>query len=213
MAQHGNTYHVYWQLVTPEGEQWTHADYAGSFRELIEIGKASLAYVVAQDSTKDLAILNVEDLPDWMDTLTLATDGPYYGDIVHFVGHPSDRPLFTYGIGLVESIEHRSWTYSNVGQYVDAEVVDCRAQGYSRFSGSPVVGSDGHLLGVLSGASMTHVTVIHKDEVAALESSIEYAQAFRIRNDTQFSVNFSIRWNSAGDWEFNELKPGWSWTL
>jgi S1-C subfamily serine protease len=215
VAQVGSMYQIFWELVTSDGEPWTHQDYLVSYDSLHSRGKASIGVVVAQDSSKDLAILWVDNIPDWIEETTFAAELPDDQDVVHFVGHPGDRLPFRYSIGQISYVGSDSWTYEDVAQFVSADILQFRTQSYGGFSGSAVVNDDGELVGVLSGGSTTHATAIQAEEVRTLLDSVCYAKAFAIHNERSIPVHFQIRLSPADDWASFEVAAGhyhWWWT-
>jgi hypothetical protein len=211
VASGTGAYRIFWHLHKSNGESWNHSEYLGDFYRLHDEQLAGFGYVVAQRADKDLSILYVDYIPDWVEEVPFATSTPDPGDVIHFVGHPGGRNPYIYSIGQVTYVGHSSWRYASDGQSIDAEVVHFRTQAYFGFSGSAVVNSAGELVGILTGSSTTAATAIGVSELRWLFGTVRNTRVFSIANRTNGTVKFYIRNNSSEEWKFNELSPGQSW--
>jgi S1-C subfamily serine protease len=202
----GKLYDIFWHLHKTNGEPWTHQEYIDNKDDLREQGKAGIGYVIAQDSSKDLALLYVTDIPDWVEECPFADHRTQTHDVVHFVGHPGDRLPFRYSLGEVDYVGHHTWTYPD-GQSIDADIIQFQTQSYFGFSGSAIVNNEGGLVGILSGSNVTHATAIDAREIKNLLNTVHSTNVVGIYNETENTVYFSVR-NGSGEWESKELEPG-----
>lgn len=108
--------------------------------------------VIDRDASHDLAVIEVESLPEGTPELKLATDSGQCGSRIHASGNPgNDSHAFVYTVGKVRNVKAQNLVYDNE-QKVSARILEIEtdhkmAKGVS---GGPVVNDDGELLGVVS---------------------------------------------------------------
>lgn len=112
-----------------------------------ENGKPIPAKVIASDPTKDLAILQVDRIPESAVELKLATESPEPGEVVHTVGNSgSSGALWVYSSSNVRQV-YRGKEGGFDGQLVETSLpVDPGA------SGSPIVNGAGEVVAVTFAA-------------------------------------------------------------
>jgi S1-C subfamily serine protease len=111
------------------------------------------ARVIARNSGADLAIVQLNSLPDGPLELPLAESSPSPGSRVHTVGNPgASAGLWAYTVGAVKQVARRRFTFVN-RQTVDAFVVETQNPINRGDSGGPVVNDRVELVAVNSGGS------------------------------------------------------------
>jgi S1-C subfamily serine protease len=109
------------------------------------------ARVLDSDPSRDLALLQIQAVPDEISELTLASGSPQPGDRVHSVGNPgASDALWVYSSGTVRQVYQKDLQYPG-GQKVSAKVVETSSPINPGDSGGPVVNDKGELVGVTSG--------------------------------------------------------------
>jgi S1-C subfamily serine protease len=111
------------------------------------------ARVLESDPKLDLAVLELESVPDDVSELPLAVHSPDTGMTVHAVGNPTvalGGVLWGYNQGHVRQVGPQQIEYHG-GQKVDARVVMTENPINSGDSGGPLVDDLGELVGVCSG--------------------------------------------------------------
>lgn len=112
------------------------------------------ARVIDSDSKRDLAVIQVDTLPETAAALPVAAENPMQGETVHSIGSPSGSDaLFVYTSGTVRAV-CRSQHYFSTGQYVDAMVVETQSPTNPGDSGGPVVNDAGEVVAVVSSGNM-----------------------------------------------------------
>ncbi len=112
------------------------------------------ARVVDTDAERDLAVIQLEVLPEGVEELPLAVESASPGDRVHSVGNPaSSDALWVHAEGSVRQVYKKQWAY-----LVGKEAVACHAWVLETQtptnpgdSGGPTVNSAGQLVAVVSG--------------------------------------------------------------
>lgn len=115
------------------------------------------AKVIAQDSKKDLAVLELqmETLPDTVRPLVLAKESAKPGERVHTVGNPpASSSLWVYNVGSVRAVGRKHVFFSNVNQEVDCWTLEVQNPLNPGDSGGPMVNEKGLLVGVNSSVSL-----------------------------------------------------------
>jgi hypothetical protein len=137
------------------------------------------ARVVALDRRHDLAVLQLESLPEGAQALPLATGTPGPGASVHSVGNPGGSgALWVYTPGKVRQVYFKKWRAEVEGKTVqfEAEVIETDSPTNPGDSGGPLVNDQGQLIGVTHGVATNArllSTFIDLSEVKALLGSRE----------------------------------------
>jgi S1-C subfamily serine protease len=112
------------------------------------------AKVWASDPARDLAVLQLESLPDNVPELKLAGDDPPRGARVHTIGGHPERSvgLWVYSVGRVRETGQDRYKFGS-GQAIDAQVVRTTNPINRGDSGGPLVNDRCELVGVTSGGA------------------------------------------------------------
>lgn len=112
--------------------------------------------VVARNPKTDLALIQLDMVPDGVQELRLARDGVRTAQRVHSVGNPGrSGALWVYTKGEVRQVYHKVWkaTDGNRLYSFDAQVVETQAPTNAGDSGGPLVNDRGELVGVTQGTA------------------------------------------------------------
>lgn len=119
---------------------------------LANVGRSVRGRVLDSDTRRDLAVIQLETLPETMVALPLATDSPRQGEQLHQVGNPSGSEAFwVYTTGSVRQVYRRQIRYRN--QTVEARIIESQCPSNSGDSGGPVVNDRGELVGTHTGST------------------------------------------------------------
>jgi pSer/pThr/pTyr-binding forkhead associated (FHA) protein len=132
------------------------------------------AKVLEKDSMLDLALLELDSVPDDVQELRLAGQSPATSTTVHALGNPwkaLNKTLWGYNQGHVRQVGRLQTTYQN-GQDVDASVVMTENPINSGDSGGPLVNDEGELVGVCS-ADESDIKVSYFIDVHEIKKILE----------------------------------------
>jgi hypothetical protein len=114
------------------------------------------AKVIDLDKKHDLALLQLERVPDGARALALAPSGAMPGQNVHSIGNPGGSgALWVYTPGKVRQVYHHRWK-AKVGDEVkpfNSDVVETDSATNPGDSGGPLVNDRGLLVGVTHGGA------------------------------------------------------------
>lgn len=163
--------------------------------------------VVAVRPEKDLAavfILGV--MPPDLKGLHVSVAGKATsGGIVYAIGHPADRPLWSFAIGHVVSLKTR--TMRTDSNSINADMIELRSNIWNGNSGGPVVNESGKLVGVVVARNVREPMVnwaIACSEVHTFKYELRWG-AVLIKNATDMSIQFRFRWGPEFAWFTKEI--------
>jgi S1-C subfamily serine protease len=109
--------------------------------------------VVARDSKKDLALIQLEAVPRGAQELILAPKSPTPGQRLHSIGNPgASDALWAYTQGTVRQVYSKKWSLSGEdGFELDARIVETQSPVNQGDSGGPVLNDRGELVAVTQG--------------------------------------------------------------
>lgn len=108
--------------------------------------------VVAVDRKRDLALVELERLPESAKAIELADDSTTPGTSIDSIGNPgASDALWVYTSGKVRSVYTKRFR-TGAGEH-EFKVVETQSPLNSGDSGGPVVGSDGKLIGIVQAIS------------------------------------------------------------
>jgi len=127
--------------------------------------------VVVRDASRDLAIVQLDRIPEGCREIPLATADPEPGDEVHTIGNSGvgDSALWRYSMGSVRQRGYRRCYVS--GSWIECQILETQIPINSGDSGGPILNSSGELvaLNMASHGSQTLVSLgVDVREVQAL---------------------------------------------
>jgi S1-C subfamily serine protease len=140
--------------------------------DLIRLGRLVKGHVMARDLRRDLALLELEQVPEDARAIRLAVASPRPGQRVHSVGSPgASDALWLYTQGTVRMVYSRKYVVD--GEFeVHARVVEAQSLVNPGDSGGPVVNDRGELVAVVESARVAH----HGGDVHLLSIFIDVSE-------------------------------------
>lgn len=130
-----------------------------SFEVLFSDGSRRLAEIIGRDVDSDLAILEVDSLPDGSVPVVLGdSDGLLVGQLVIAIGNPfGEQGSMSLGIvsGLGRSLESQRQPTNTLGKYSLPQVIQTDAPINPGNSGGPLLNLEGDVVGVNSAIRST----------------------------------------------------------
>jgi S1-C subfamily serine protease len=124
------------------------------YLNLIRHGRGIRGKVIAREPKCDLALIQLETVPEEARQLPMAHESPSPGQDVHSVGNPGQSgALWVYTPGKVRQVYHQRW-HAGTGSDkfdVDAKIVETQSPINRGDSGGPLVNNKGELVGVTQG--------------------------------------------------------------
>jgi S1-C subfamily serine protease len=115
-----------------------------------------VGHVVTRDIKRDLALIELERVPDDVPQLKLAEASPEEGHNVFSIGNPGKDmradPLWVYTTGTVRQVHRFHWAYGD-GHQREAWVVETQSPVNHGDSGGPVVNDQCELVAVVAGGA------------------------------------------------------------
>jgi hypothetical protein len=112
--------------------------------------------VVARDKTADLALIQIDSVPEGVKPIPLAAESAEPGQAVHSIGHAgASDALWGYVPGKVRQVYRKKWRAALDKQRTlvfEARVVETDSPTNHGDSGGPLVNDKGELVGVTEGA-------------------------------------------------------------
>lgn len=115
------------------------------------------AKVVARDERADLALIELDDLPENARSLPLAQASVSPGESVHSIGNPgASGALWVYTRGKVRQVYRKKWQVELDRRPVtfEAKVIETDSATNPGDSGGPLVNDKGELVGVTQGGAL-----------------------------------------------------------
>lgn len=147
--------------------------------------------VIDSDSTKDLALIQLNDMPEGVVEPIIADKSPRPGEHIHTVAGLAEgsQALWVYTTGVVKQVYKKRSTLSD-HQTVFARVVEAQADVNKGNSGGPVLNDRGEVVAVISSGSATANAVqsfIDQEEVR------DYLEIVSPLVDPQTAADFNLR--------------------
>jgi len=108
--------------------------------------------VLAKDQKRDLALVQIERVPDGIEALAVAKTSTGPGQRVHAIGNPlgTTDGLWIHTEGAVRQVYHKRWK-SDAKTEHEAQMVETQVPSNPGDSGGPLVNTRGELVGVTQG--------------------------------------------------------------
>jgi len=146
--------------------------------------------VIETNATHDLAVVQLDYLPESARPLKLADARPQSQQSILMVGNPGGSPtLWVQTVGTIQSAPPNRVKIKFSDQDVEARVDMLETKGPVRpgWSGGPIVNKNGDLIAVVSGVDKeTHVLSIDASEVREMVSEIYHKEGLRHHNLGRF---------------------------
>jgi hypothetical protein len=143
--------------------------------------------VIARDRIHDLAVVQLESVPDGVQAMPLASDSVAPGQSVHSVGNPGDSgALWVYTPGKVRQVYHKKWK-SQLGDdilHFEADVIETDSATNPGDSGGPLVNDKGQLVGVTQGGAVNARLLSTFIDVAEVKSLLNSRDVKSVGTDT-----------------------------
>ena len=163
---------------------------------LTRLGYATTASVVAKDAKTDLAIIELEGLPETARAIDYEVNySPEFDNIdkgaqVHVIGNPEGK-LWRWTAGFFAGF--------------DQGRLRINAATYGGNSGGPVLNARGVLIGIATLSDRrTETWAVPAKYVTDLLATLEPRHIVSISNDLEATISFYCKWESGGEWEEEE---------
>ena len=147
------------------------------------------ARVVVASRTTDLAVLQLERVPEGVTPLALADQSPDPGDTVHSVGNAGrSGALWGYVRGTVRQVYRKKWHAELSGgrrQVFEAKVVETDSPTNPGDSGGPLLTDAGRLVGVTQGGAVDAQSVSFFIDVSEVRKILESREVLAVRRDAK----------------------------
>lgn len=134
--------------------------------------------VIFRDATRDLAIIELGNLPAQAKAIKLAAKSAKPGQLLHVIGNPAGLALWVYSSGTVRSVFNKSWTAmtgEGKAMLLKAKVVETQIPINPGDSGGPVVNADSELVGIVSSYNKAQQLVSTCIDLSEVKNVIDKA--------------------------------------
>jgi S1-C subfamily serine protease len=143
-----------------DGNNWSREDYVNNSKIVEEKRAFAWGTVAAFVEGSDLCVLRLETDLGVTVPIELAKEPPKVGEVVHVVGNPDGRNLFTYSVARTRGTEAPPWG--------GRKRIACDGHVWFGNSGGPVVNDAGELVGVVCHMDKTSVYAVDMNDLRAL---------------------------------------------
>lgn len=192
---------VFFPVPDLDGRLIQSRDYYRTNYEFLErLGYATSGRVIAKDSARDLAIVELTGLPataheirhDFNPPLPLT---PRIGGTVHILGNPARVNLWRWTPGIYQGLDE-GWLFLN------ANVLGGN-------SGGPVLNAQGVLIGIISlSDDAVNAWAVRAKHIETLLNTVSPVHALRIENNVGFTVRYEMKWSATDNWQSSTLQSG-----
>ncbi len=159
-------------------------------RKLVQQGRRVVACVLATDSRRNLALLEVASLPEDVAELRPSVEMPAPGEGVHAIGHPvGTEVLWLYNGGWVRQTGH-----ANLGQTMDGPepaVLLVQASVTEGEGGAPLLNDRAEWVGIVTGKSAA------QQQISYVLSAVE-VRGFLEENQAKWQPRTAAEWCERG---------------
>ena len=192
---------VYFPVPDLDGILIQSRDYYETNYEFLErLGYATAGRVIAKDSIRDLAIVELTGLPATAREIPhnfnpLLPLTPNIGGTVHILGNPGVLDLWRWTPGLYQGLDE-GWLFIN-------------ANVLGGHSGGPVLNAQGVLIGIITSSDDTvNAWAVRAEHIQTLLNTVQPIHALRIANNVGFTVTYWMKWSAADTWQQSTLQSG-----
>jgi S1-C subfamily serine protease len=183
------------------------------YLDLLRNGGGLHGKVLLRDKHRDLALIQLDAVPEGAVPIRLARDSVSPGQRVHSVGNPGGSgALWVYTAGTVRQVYHKKWAV-RVGEGIldlDAHVIETQSPTNPGDSGGPLVNDRGELVGVTQGGTTNAQllsTFIEVSEVRALLNVLFKTRGIKVLTPPAVA-SVSPPGSTAGDGSKSESAEG-----
>lgn len=166
---------------------------------LMRLGYAVNGRIIAKDPKTDLAIVQLEGLPDTAQEIkhNFNYSAHLYlnnRDQVQIFGNPGGLQLWKWAAGFFQT--------------VDQGMIKINAGIYKGNSGGPVLNDQGELIGIATLSNERHTTwAIPAKYIKDLLNTLKPRQVFSIHNNTALTLYYEVKWVPNTTWDGTTVKP------
>jgi len=152
--------------------------YRDNLRSLRDSGHARRARVLARDAGRNLALLEVDALPDETADLPLADEPPDPGEHLHALGNPNSvEALWVYAAGSVRQLGRTK--LDSAEEAKEVRVIVAQLPLSDGDSGGPVLDDRGRLVGVVTGKDAPQQLVAYLLDVGEVKAFLDATRPMR----------------------------------
>ena len=192
---------VYFPVPDLDGILIQSRDYYETNYEFLErLGYATSGRVIAKDSIRDLAIVELTGLPATAREIPhnfnpLLPLTPNIGGTVHILGNPGVLDLWRWTPGLYQGR--------------DADELFINANVLGGHSGGPVLNAQGVLIGIITSSDDTvNAWAVRAEHIQTLLNTVQPVHTFKITNGSAFRLTYSVKWSNDDSWVQSTLNAG-----
>ena len=174
--------------------------YEMNYGFLERLGYATSGRVIAKDSIRDLAIVELTGLPATAREIPhnfnpLLPLTPLLGGTVHILGNPGVLDLWRWTPGLYQGLD--------AGElFINANVL-------GGHSGGPVLNAQGVLIGIITSSDDTvNAWAVRAEHIQTLLNTVQPVHTFKITNGSAFRMTYSVKWSNDDSWVQSTLNAG-----
>jgi S1-C subfamily serine protease len=131
--------------------------------------------IVYKDPVRDLALVELDSLPEGVVEIKLAASSAAPGERVHSVGNgKTNGVLWAYHSGVVRQVQRRVDAYSGVK--IDCTVLETQAPHNPGDSGGPTVNARGELVGITAAYVTTAQLLSFHIDITEVQAFLEKAR-------------------------------------
>lgn len=174
--------------------------YETNYEFLERLGYATQGRVIAQDTVKDLAIVELTGLPATAREIPhnfnpLLPLTPLLGGTVHILGNPGVLDLWRWTPGLYQGLD-ADWLFIN-------------ANVFGGHSGGPVLNASGVLIGIIQSSDDTvNARAVRAEHIQTLLNTVSPVHTFKITNGSPFRLTYRVKWSNDDRGTQYSLNPG-----
>lgn len=177
-----------------------------NMRVLLQLGYATIARVIAKDAETDLAIIELEGLPetaraiDFAVPFTMSAAGVAGSERTYADGIKVDK------VQIIGNPEGKLWRWTaGFLEGFDKGMLRINAGTYGGNSGGPVLNADGLLIGIVTLSNRrTETWAVSVKYVDDLLATLKPRHIVSISNDLEATITFYCKWEADGEWEEEE---------
>ena len=165
---------------------------------LMRLGYAVNGRIIAKEPKTDLAIIQLEGLPDTAQEIKHNSNAHIHlllerNEPVQIFGNPGGLKLWKWAAGFFQE-NAQGMLKINAGTYKGN-------------SGGPVLNDQGELIGIATLSNERHTTwAVPTTYIKDLLNTLKPRHVFSISNHTAFTVHYFIKWSADSDWKQTTVK-------